>query len=104
MENQLTFPHDLKNNFDQVTILGPKNNNNNNNNEEEEEAELTSLMREQWLLVQTINPTIQYLHSREAVSPPLEEMYLCKTVISTSNFYKLFIDSNYKSITIQKYG
>ena len=47
VENQLTFPHDLKNNFDQVTILGPKNNNNNNNNEEEEEAELTSPMREQ---------------------------------------------------------
>ena len=33
----------------------------------------------------TINPTkatIQYLHSREAVSPPPEEMYLCKTVAS----------------------
>ena len=26
----------------------------------------------------TINATIQYLHLREALSPPLEEMYLCK--------------------------
>ena len=38
VENQLTFPHDLKNNFDQVTILDPK---------KKKKAELTSPMREQ---------------------------------------------------------
>lgn len=45
VENQLTFPHDLKNDFDQVTILDPK---------KKKIAELTSLMREQWLLLQQL--------------------------------------------------